>query len=136
MALSVVVGEAQRPPAADEALAVGANVATAETSTTVAAAGTVHAAVLDLTPLNQKLRAAARSCYPPMAARYRLQGTAKVGFCVGGEGEVSQVRLIDSSGSALLDSAAGSCVFERASPLPRETSGRCFELPVEFEAGS
>lgn len=115
----------------------GANAAAGgEGGSANAAVGTLAPPSLDLSPLNQKLKAAARSCYPPMAARFRLHGRAKVGFCVGTEGEVSQVRLIHSSGSAVLDSAVDSCVFQRASPLPREMSGRCFELPVDFEAES
>lgn len=123
-------------PAADE------NAATADTvSVTTAGAsggtGPVQEGTgVDLFPLNQKLRNAARSCYPQVAARFRLQGTAKVAFCVGNHGEASQVRLVQSTGSGVLDAAAGGCVLERARPLPAETSGRCFELPVQFEAGT
>lgn len=106
-----------------------------EFAATTVSAPTVGGGV-DLFPLNQKLRNAARSCYPQVAARFGLHGTAKVAFCVGNQGEVSQVRLVQSTGSGVLDAAAGGCVLDRARPLPVETSGRCFELPVQFEAGT
>lgn len=96
-----------------------------------ASAGTVG-----LAALNEKLRTAATRCYPAAAGRFRLTGTAKVAFCVGSKGSASEVRLVKSTGSTLLDSAACGCVLERAVPLPAEVSGRCFELPVTFRGGS
>ena len=137
---AAVVAHATQPAEDGIAVATGGN-ESAEVfdSSPMLVAGTVPAQEgqgLDLFPLNQKLRSAARSCYPPVAARFRLQGTAKVAFCVGNHGEVSQVRLVQSTGSGMLDAAAGGCVLERARPLPIETSGRCFELPVQFEVGT
>ena len=69
-----------------------------------------------------KLRRALR--YPAQAKRKRLRGEAHVQFTVDGDGGVRSVRVVKSSGSAVLDDAAAEAV-RRAAPFP----------PIPAEAG-
>ncbi|WP_159710504.1 energy transducer TonB, partial [Geminicoccus flavidas] len=55
--------------------------------------------------------------YPRAAQMRRKEGTATILFRVGRNGEVLEVRLIDSSGTEVLDEEAVA-VVERVSPLP------------------
>lgn len=69
-----------------------------------------------------KLRRALR--YPAAAKRQRLRGEVHVAFTVSGSGSVSSVRVVRSSGAAVLDQAAVETV-RRAAPFP----------PIPAEAG-
>ncbi len=82
--------------------------------------------------MHQRLASAAERCYPAAARRFRQVGVVTVGFCVTDSGGVNEVRLRRSSGAMLLDDAATACVVPGAVPLPREATGRCFEVPVHF----
>jgi protein TonB len=86
-----------------------------------------------LAELASRLGDAARGCYPAAARRLRLRGEVGVVFCVGEGGLASSVRVERSSGSALLDGAASSCVVPGALPSPGASG--CFSLPVRFGAG-
>ena len=85
---------------------------------------------LDLTALHNRLSAAARSCYPPAAKRFRLQGIVPVHFCIDGRGSLTRVDRQRSSGSTLLDRAALECVLPGAAPLPGPAG--CYDVSVEF----
>jgi protein TonB len=81
-----------------------------------------------------KLRRALR--YPADARRQKLRGEAMVGFTVNADGGTRGVRLLRSSGSAVLDKAALDAV-RRAAPFPSipEAAGRSqwsFEVPLAF----
>ncbi|PWW03842.1 protein TonB [Hoeflea marina] len=81
-----------------------------------------------------KLRRALR--YPAEARSQRIRGEAVVGFVVASSGSVSGVRLVRSSGSSLLDTAAIETV-RRAAPFPPIPGGAGrsswpFSVPVAF----
>lgn len=59
---------------------------------------------------------AAHLRYPKIAMDFRVMGTAIVGFVLSPNGEISQVTLLRSSGTKMLDEAAMSAVNE-AGPL-------------------
>lgn len=82
--------------------------------------------------LHEQLARAAEHCYPSAARRFRQVGVVSVSFCVTATGGVRDVELRGSSGVALLDSAATSCVLPRATPFPARAAPRCFEVPVRF----
>ncbi len=79
-----------------------------------------------------RLAQGAARCYPPAALRFRQTGVVSVGFCASGSGELEQILVNNSSGSALLDQAAVDCVVPSANPLPLAAAGACFRLPVRF----
>lgn len=81
-----------------------------------------------------KLRRAVR--YPREARSKRIRGEAVVSFVVASSGSVSRVRLVRSSGSPLLDTAAIDTV-RRAAPFPPIPGGAGksswpFSVPVAF----
>lgn len=81
-----------------------------------------------------KLRRALR--YPRAARRERLKGEAVVSFVVASNGSVRNVRVSRSSGSAILDKAAGEAV-RRAAPFPDipKSANRAswsFSVPLAF----
>ena len=80
--------------------------------------------------LYQRLQQSARGCYPPAARRFGLRGTGKLAFCLEGRGSYSALRLIEKTGSEILDRAAAECVVPGALPLPSATG--CYEVPVRF----
>lgn len=85
-----------------------------------------------LATIQARLAAQRDRCYPRAAARLRLAGTAKVKFCIGGDGAPTGVQIAQSSGEALLDRAATDCVVKGAAPLPQVS--RCILVPVDFTA--
>ncbi|MBU2190358.1 MAG: TonB family protein [Alphaproteobacteria bacterium] len=81
-----------------------------------------------------KLRRALR--YPAAAKRQRLRGQVRVSFVVSAGGGVSGIRVVASSGSSILDSAAIEAV-RRAAPFPAIPvgAGRSswpFTVPLAF----
>jgi protein TonB len=50
--------------------------------------------------------------YPPIARRRGWEGRVKVGLHVGADGDLTRIHLVESSGYALLDSAAVKNVTE------------------------
>jgi protein TonB len=59
----------------------------------------------------------AHKTYPPAARRTGREGGVRVGFRVDGNGAVSNIEVVSSSGSDALDRAAVQAV-EGSSPLP------------------
>jgi TonB family protein len=82
--------------------------------------------------VHARLQTAATSCYPATARRFHLTGKTVVSFCVGLEGRAHKIAVSQSSGTTVLDEAATQCVIEKSLPFPLETSGHCFEGPVNF----
>jgi protein TonB len=78
-------------------------------------------------------RLARHKQFPAEARRRRQQGSASVTFNIDGTGRVTEVRLVGSAGSAILDREAQSMV-RRASPFPPPPGGlpRSFTVPVSF----
>lgn len=72
---------------------------------------------IDKPLLNMLTKAmAAHLRYPKIAMDFRLMGTAVIGFVLSPNGEISQVTLLKSSGTKMLDEAAITAVNE-AGPL-------------------
>lgn len=74
--------------------------------------------------------------YPPGARSQKQQGSVSVAFTIDREGRVLAVRVLSSSGSALLDEEAAA-VLRRASPLPAPPAivgDATFDLvlPIQF----
>jgi protein TonB len=74
--------------------------------------------------------------YPRMARRLGLEGRVVVAFTVGADGRLAGVRLVESSGSELLDEAALEAV-RQAAPFPPFPAGIerrqwDFTLPLSF----
>ncbi|MBS1153506.1 MAG: hypothetical protein H6Q89_5204, partial [Myxococcaceae bacterium] len=89
-------------------------------------------APLDTAALSRRLQQVALRCYPAAARRFRQTGEAQVRFCLDGAGALRESKVIQSTGSALLDHAATDCVVPGAAPFGPETFGRCFAVPVRF----
>lgn len=75
--------------------------------------------------------------YPVAAKRQGLQGTAQVRFTVTSGGGVSNVRVVASTGHAVLDQAALETV-RRASPFPKIPDGagmssKTYTIPLFFK---
>jgi TonB family protein len=75
--------------------------------------------------------------YPEEALAQHLQGIVKLHFTVDRAGDVVCARVVQSSGSALLDAEA-IAMLQRATPLPfppPETPGLSFDLllPIRFQ---
>jgi protein TonB len=85
-----------------------------------------HAALL------AHLRAHAHRCYPPPARRRGIQGVVGLSFCIDEHGRPERMRIERSSGSALLDEAARSCVIEGAAPLPGPVGCVVLDLPFRL----
>lgn len=56
--------------------------------------------------------------YPKIAMDFRLRGVAIIGFFLGTDGQISQVTLLHSSGSTMLDQAAMDAV-KSSSPIKK-----------------
>jgi protein TonB len=104
--------------------------ATAPAVPSVVAAGATDTGAVG--EIVRRLRSAAASCYPYAAIRSNIEGTTRLRFCIGDKGEPRAVEVINSSGSALLDSAAVDCVLPSAMPFPA-ISRPCVTVPVRFE---
>jgi periplasmic protein TonB len=135
---AVEVGEAMVPPPAPVAPAKPVRIATTSSATSVvgvrAPAGTSsgrdgrHA----VTQIENRLRWATPGCYPYAAIRANLEGVARLSFCVGEAGMAEHVRIVQSSGSNLLDDATVDCIVPTASPFPG-TKDLCVLVPVRFQ---
>ncbi len=68
--------------------------------------------------------------YPRLARRREIEGESEVEFAIAADGGASDIALVRSSGSALLDAAAARAVRD-AAPLP-PVLGR-LRVPVRFE---
>ena len=83
-----------------------------------------------LATLQARIAAAARTCYPASAARFRLRGQVPLSFCLGPTGAPEKLLLQGTTGSPLLDAAARDCVVPSAAPLPPRPG--CYTVLVEF----
>jgi len=75
--------------------------------------------------------------YPPVARRRGWQGRVNVGLHVEADGDLTRIRLVESSGHALLDGAAVRNVTKLRS-IPRvaqwlEGNGMDVVLPVRYQ---
>jgi TonB family protein len=85
-----------------------------------------------LAELHARLRQAAVRCAPAAVRRFGARGEVQLEFCLGPAGGVERVVVQRSSGVAVLDEAATTCVVPGAVPFPAAASGRCFTVPVQF----
>ena len=67
--------------------------------------------------------------YPPLAKRRGIEGTATTEFTINSRGYPENIRIVRSSGSDILDTAAKNTVL-RASPFPFVKGG--IEVPITF----
>lgn len=70
--------------------------------------------------------------YPPIARAREVTGQTRIEFAIDREGQPAELRILASSGSALLDAAAAQAVRD-AAPLPW-IHGRVI-VPVRFNLG-
>lgn len=74
--------------------------------------------------------------YPKQAWRMRREGTVIIGFLVGQAGDISNVHIIESSGTSAIDSAAINALqrMGRFRPIPIELSRQSWamEIPLEY----
>jgi periplasmic protein TonB len=80
-----------------------------------------------LRAIMRRLRRAKR--YPPEARRHGIEGATLVEFTIDPDGSIKTLRLVTSSGSPLLDTAALETVHA-AAPLPRHSSA--LRIPITF----
>lgn len=74
--------------------------------------------------------------YPRRARLSRLEGTVRVGFSIGSEGEVREGKLLESSPHQLFN-RAGLDILQRAAPFPPpvpEIEGRQISVSISFES--
>lgn len=69
--------------------------------------------------------------YPEYARQKRIEGRVKVQFVVKRDGNVSDLKVYQSSGSELLDEAAILAV-RKASPLPKPPTSAKIVIPISF----
>jgi len=76
----------------------------------------------------------AQGMYPPRAFNKYIEGTVFVKFAISPDGNASEIQVLRSSGSIILDEKAVTMV-EKASPFPKfqEDSPRYFSLPITFK---
>ena len=136
-----VTAAAAPEPSREESAAVAGAGSPAESSSVLpVTAATVPPAIVAarandtgaVAEIVRRLRSVAASCYPYAAVRSNLQGTTRLRFCVDQTGAARDAQVVDSSGSAILDSAALDCVLDSAAPFPA-TSRTCLTVPVRFE---
>jgi len=84
--------------------------------------------------LHKALRA--HFTYPPLARRRNIEGRVLLGFGIDGTGAIHNVRVMRSSGHAILDLAAERAIrrLHRVQWYPAISGGRAteIELPVEY----
>ncbi len=86
----------------------------------------------------QRLRRDLRAhfTYPPLARRRNIEGRVTVGFRLDGDGTIRNLRVVESSGHAILDLAAERTLrrLHRVEWYPAMTGGRPtdIELPVVY----
>ncbi len=87
-------------------------------SITLACAASAHAAPQDTSKARLDFKSCAKPEYPHADVQAGHQGTVKLGFLVGEDGQVKDSMVTDSSGFATLDEAArvalAKCSFEPA----------------------
>jgi len=74
--------------------------------------------------------------YPRRARLARLEGTVRVGFTIGDEGEIVRSRIIEPSSHPLFNRAARE-IIKRAAPFPpplKEIRGMELSVPITFES--
>ena len=75
--------------------------------------------------------------YPKRAKKRRQQGLVKVGFVIQGNGEITGVCVIESSGYKLLDQAAMTAVsaIDQFKPIPAQIYRENWEfiVPIEYQ---
>ena len=97
---------------------------------------------LDRARIVQRLREDLRAhfTYPPLARRRNIEGRVTLGFGIDGSGTIRDVRVIDSSGHAILDLAAERTLrrLHRVKWYPAISGGRSteIELPVVYRLTS
>jgi protein TonB len=69
--------------------------------------------------------------YPPEARRSGVQGVAELSFVIHTDGQVSDVRITTSSGSATLDASAVEAIYSAAPFRPPPSQARLV-IPVAF----
>jgi protein TonB len=69
--------------------------------------------------------------YPPQAKRTGIQGAAEISFTIQKDGRVSDVTVVSSSGSELLDTAAVEAIYA-ASPFRPPPAQARLSIPVAF----
>lgn len=69
--------------------------------------------------------------YPSLARRRGMQGRTTVKFVVERSGEANEVRIVESSGFAILDNAALEAIA-RATPLPAPAAPTQVVMPIVF----
>ena len=69
--------------------------------------------------------------YPMLARRRGMQGRTTIGFFVDSSGTARDVRVVESSGYAILDAAALDAVA-RATPMPAATAPTQVVMPIVF----
>lgn len=83
-----------------------------------------------ITTLQSQLAWQIRSCYPAAARRRRTEGAVEIRFCTDAAGMPTELDLLRSSGSSLLDRAAAECVVRGSAPFALRE--RCITVPIEF----
>ena len=97
---------------------------------------------LDRARIVQRLREDLRAhfTYPPLARRRNIEGRVTLGFGIDGSGTIRDVRVIGSSGHAILDLAAERTLrrLHRVKWYPAISGGRSteIELPVVYRLTS
>jgi len=76
-----------------------------------------------------------RLVYPPLARRQGWTGQVKVEFTVRADGSIDDLRIVASSGRALLDQQALRAV-QAAAPFPAPPTAAAISLPVAFTVES
>jgi len=69
--------------------------------------------------------------YPLSARRAGIEGVAQVRFTISPKGRLSGVRLVKTSGSAVLDNEAVQTVY-RAAPYPAPLTGANFPATIDI----
>ena len=74
--------------------------------------------------------------YPRRARISRLEGTVRIGFLIGSDGDLRETRLLDPSPHGLFNRAAID-ILERAAPFPEPVpviEGRLISVSITFES--
>lgn len=113
-----------------------------ETTQPVETAEQSQPPTLDRAHIVKRLREELRAhfTYPPLARRRNIEGRVTLGFGIDGSGTIRDVRIIGSSGHAILDRAAERTLrrLHRVKWYPTISGGRAteIELPVVYRLTS
>ncbi len=110
--------------------------ASAQTTNTITTQSAPNVTPVQTPPLQQTVPPAktgpgigcAGLYYPALAVRLSLEGTVTVGFTVTAQGAVTNVGIISSSGSSVLDDASVACVSQ-FQYKPATRNGQPIEVP-------